>query len=180
MRRLMIALAAGAALLFGPGLAEAHGPSRQKVVQEVTLNATPEEVWAVIGRFDDLGWYPRATAVELAPGTEIKSGAQRIVTWDNGQKTTEELTKYNPDGRTYSYRTMADNIAALPVTNYSGIIAVKDAGGKARVEWTGAFYRGFPNNEPPPELNDEAAVANVTAAHQKGLEALVERFGKAN
>jgi len=26
------------------------------------------------------------------------------------------------------------------------------------VEWKGAFYRGYTLNDPPPELNDEAAV----------------------
>ncbi|KFI28735.1 MxaD family protein [Haematobacter massiliensis] len=180
MRKLVMVLTAGAALVFGAGLAEAHGPSRQKVVQEVTLNATPDEVWAVIGKFDDLSWYPRAKSVETVSGAEVKQDEQRTVTWDNGEQTTEELTKWNPERHTYSYRTVTDNIKALAVTNYSGIIAVKDEGGKAKVQWTGAFYRGFPNNDPPPELNDEAAIATVTAAHQMGLDALVEKFGAAN
>lgn len=175
MRRALAAAVAGAALILTSAVAVAHGPSRQKVVQEVTLNATPAEVWAVVGRFDDLSWYPRARSVQ-APA-EAAPGAQRVVTWANGQQTTEELTKWNPAGMTYSYRAVADNIEALPVTNYSGILAVKDKGGKASVQWTGAFYRGFPNNEPPPELNDEAAVKAVTAAHQEGLDALVQRFG---
>lgn len=176
MRHMVVAIAAAAAILFG-GVAEAHGPSRQKVTESVTLNASPDEVWAVIGRFDDLSWYPRAKSVTIPEGQETGPDAQRTVTWDNGQQTTEQLTKWSPDKHSYSYRTVTDNIDALPVTNYSGVITVKDEGGKAKVEWTGAFYRGFPNNDPPPELNDDAAVAAVTAAHKIGLDALTARFG---
>jgi len=35
----------------------------------------------------------------------------------------------------------------LPVNNYSSTITVKDVGGKTEVEWKGAFYRGFMNND---------------------------------
>lgn len=177
MKALRVALAALLALCLAAGMAAAHGPSRQKVTQSVVLNATPAEVWAVIGQFGDLSWYPRARSVQ-GPA-EVAKGAQRVVVWANGETTTEELTKFSPETRSYSYRSTADNIAALPVTNYSGILTVKEEGGKARVEWTGAFYRGHPNNDPPPELNDEAAVAAVTAAHATGLEALADRFGTA-
>jgi len=38
--------------------------------------------------------------------------------------------------------------------------------------------RGYPNNDPPPELNDEAALAAVTGVYQAGLDALVQRFGQ--
>ena len=66
------------------------------------------------------------------------------------------------------------------MTNYSSHLTVKQRdGGGSLIEWRGAFYRGYPNNDPPPELNDEAAVAAVSAVYQAGLDALVERFGAA-
>jgi hypothetical protein len=37
------------------------------------------------------------------------------------------------------------------------------------VEWRGAFYRAYPKNDPPPDQNDEAAVAAVTAVYKDGL-----------
>ena len=49
--------------------------------------------------------------------------------------------------------------------------AVSATGGSL-VEWGGAFYRGYPNNDPPPELNDEAAIAAVTGLYHDGLEGL--------
>ena len=40
------------------------------------------------------------------------------------------------------------------------------------MEWRGAFYRGYMNNDPPPELSDEAAVKAVIAYQKAGLEGL--------
>jgi hypothetical protein len=40
------------------------------------------------------------------------------------------------------------------------------------VEWRGAFYRAYPNNDPPPEKNDEAAVKAITGVYKSGLENL--------
>ena len=42
---------------------------------------------------------------------------------------------------------------------------------------TQRFYRGHPNNDPPPELNDEAAVKAVTGVYKAGLEALKAKVG---
>ena len=39
-------------------------------------------------------------------------------------------------------------------------------------EWKGAFYRGYMNNDPPPELSDEAAQKAVAAFQKEGLDAL--------
>ncbi len=47
---------------------------------------------------------------------------------------------------------------------------------KSIVEWKGAFYRGYPNNDPPPELSDEAAVKAVTGVYKAGLEALKKKL----
>ena len=178
MRRIVMALAAGATLALGVGTADAHGPSRKKVTSEVTLNATPDEVWAAVGKFDDLSWDPKVKSVTLE-SPEIKTGTKRVVTWSNDQQTTEQLTKWKPEEHLYGFRTLQDNIEALPVTNYTAILSVEDAGGKAKFTFDSGFYRGFPNNDPPPELNDDAAIAAVTEAQQEAIDSLVNRFGKA-
>ena len=90
----------------------------------------------------------------------------------------EVLYKYDATKMTYSYRITEVAVEVLPVTNYSSHLTVKPLdGGGSLVEWRGAFYRGYPNNDPPPELNDEAAIAAVTGVYQEGLDALVDRFG---
>lgn len=47
---------------------------------------------------------------------------------------------------------------------------------KSTVEWKGAFYRGYVNNDPPPELSDEAAVKAVTGVYKDGLAALKKKI----
>lgn len=168
-------LAVTAALLATT--AHAHGPSRQKTTQEVVLDATPDEVWAKIGNFADMGWYPGIASVEAPTGNEVDG--TRTVTLEDGDVLTEELTKYDATKRTMSFRMTKDDIEAIPVTNFSTVLTVKDEGGKALVEMRGGYYRGFPNNNPPPELNDEAATEAVNAHYRAGLDALAETFGKA-
>lgn len=172
------AFAVAVCLSLVGGAATAHGPSRQKTDQEVRLDATPEEVWAVVGDFADMSWYPGVAAIELTgdkPPTE--KGATRVRTMADGASVTEELTKYDPAKHAISVRVVEDNLAIVAATQYASHITVADDGGKAVLDWKGAFYRAFPLNDPPPEQNDEAAVAAVEAYHQVGLDALAERFG---
>ena len=56
MKAFVSALTAGAVLLSLP--ASAHGPTRKKVSETVTISAAPERVWAVIGNFQDMSWHP--------------------------------------------------------------------------------------------------------------------------
>ena len=44
------------------------------------------------------------------------------------------------------------------------------------MEWRGAFYRGYPNNDPPPELSDEAAIKAVSGLYRAGLDALKKKL----
>ena len=48
--------------------AAAHGPTRQKVTEKITINAPPAAVWARIRNFDALkDWHP---AVAESPATQ--------------------------------------------------------------------------------------------------------------
>lgn len=153
-------------LALGPSLALAHGPTRQKVVESVTINAPAAKVWGLIKDFDGLAkWHP---AVEASPADKANAvGSVRQLKIKGGGALTETLEGYNAEGMSYSYR--AKDGGALPVTNYTSTISVSDDGGKAKVTWRGAFYRGFPNNDPPPDQNDEAAVKAVTGVYKAGL-----------
>jgi carbon monoxide dehydrogenase subunit G len=161
------------ALLTLPALA--HGPTRQKVTERITIAAPPGVVWARIGNFDALkDWHPAVAESTADKGNE--EGSVRLVKLKNGGQLVESLENYNAGQMKYSYR--AKDGGALPVTNYTSTISVVAEGQGSVVEWRGAFYRGHPNNDPPPELNDEAAVKAVTAVYQSGLanlKSLVER-----
>ncbi|MET4152893.1 hypothetical protein ABIC08_006818 [Bradyrhizobium sp. RT9b] len=169
--------AAGAVALtaaFGP--AWAHGPTRQKVRESIEINAPPAKVWAAIGNFQDMSWLPPVTKTEGEKGNEIE--ATRRLTLTGGATVDEELYKFDAAAMTYSYRITKVDVKVLPVTNYSSTLTVTpSADGKgATLEWAGAFYRGFLNNDPPPELSDEAAVKAVKGLYQAGLEALKKKI----
>ena len=80
---------------------------------------------------------------------------------------------YDDAKHSFFYRIESVDVKVLPVTNYSSWFSIKpDDKGGSLVTWKGAFYRGYPNNEPPPELNDKAAVDAVTGVYKSGLDNL--------
>lgn len=173
------ALAAAIGLM--PIMAAAHGPSRQKITETVEIAASPDAVWAKVGNFNDMSWHPLVFSTDDPKGNEI--GATRVLTLKSadGPKITEELDKYDATKRSYKYRITNVDVAVLPVTNYAGTITVTDGeNGGSHVEWRGAFYRGYPNNNPPENLNDAAAIAAVSAMYRAGLDALKASLEKPN
>lgn len=165
-----VGLAAGMAALLVAGTAGAHGPTRQKVAETVEIAAPPEKVWAAVGNFQDMGWHPVIERTEGQGGNAVD--ATRKLTLKGGGTIDEVLAKFEPEKMSYMYRITAVDVKVLPVTNYSSNITVRPKDGKSLVEWRGAFYRGYPNNDPPPELNDEAAVKAVSGVYRAGLDAL--------
>jgi carbon monoxide dehydrogenase subunit G len=153
----------------------AHGPTRQKITEAVEIDAPPAKVWAAIADFHDMSWLPGVTRT-TGEGGNVPDTATRQLTLASGATIDESLYKYDADQMTYSYRIDKVDVKVLPVNNYSSTITVLPAeGGKSKVEWRGAFYRGYPNNDPPPELNDEAAIAAVKKVYQAGLESLKKK-----
>lgn len=167
---------ATAACLLLPNLAIAHGPTRQKVTLTAEIPASPEEVWAVVGNFQDMSWHPAVHSTSGAGGNEIDATRILTLSQEAGPTIDEVLYKYSTEKMSYSYRITEVAVETLPVTNYSSHLTVKPTETGALVEWRGAFYRGYPNNDPPEHLSDEAAIAAVTAVYTAGLDALKARF----
>ncbi|WP_152428485.1 SRPBCC family protein [Methyloferula stellata] len=172
MRGLKVLIGGAAALaLLVPLAVEAHGPSRQKVSETVEINVPAAKVWARIGNFQDIGWLPGVEKTEGTGGNADK--ATRKITLKGGATVDEELYAYSAEKMSYSYRITQVDVKVLPVNNYSSTITVTPEGdGKSTVEWRGAFYRGFMNNDPPPELSDEAASKAVSGLYRSGLDSL--------
>ena len=163
-----------AALALVPTVALAHGPSRQKVTETVEINAPADKVWATIGNFQDMSWHPAVAKLEGSGGND--ANATRILTLGSGGTIDEKLLSNDPAKMTYKYEITKVDPKVLPVNNYSSGISVKGDGAKSTVEWKGAFYRGFMNNDPPPELSDEAAVKAVKGVYRAGLDALKKKL----
>ena len=153
----------------------ADGPSRQKIIETIQIDAPPAKVWATIANFHDMSWLP-GVAKTTGEGGNEPDAAKRRLTLDGGATIDESLYKYDAAEMSYSYRIDNVDVKVLPVNNYSSTIAVVPAeGGKSTVEWRGAFYRGYPNNDPPSELNEEAARKAVGKVYRAGLENLKKK-----
>ena len=74
--------------------ANAHGPTRQKVIETVEIMPA-DKVWAVIANFHDLSWHPAIEKTEGEGGND--PGAKRTVTITGGGKIFEELLKYDAE-----------------------------------------------------------------------------------
>jgi carbon monoxide dehydrogenase subunit G len=154
------------ALLAGATISQAHGPTRQKASEKITIEAPADAVWARLKNFDALkDWHPAVASSPADKGNAV--GSVRTVTLKDGGTLLETLEGYDDAQKKYSYR--AKDGGALPVTNYTSTVQVVADGAKSVVEWRGAFYRGYPNNDPPPAQNDEAALKAVTGVYRSGL-----------
>lgn len=171
IRTLALSLALAAAV---PLAATAHGPSRQKVTKTIEIAAPADKVWKVIGNFQDMGWHPAIEKTEGSGGNE--AGAKRKLTLKGGATIEEALTRYDAAGHVLGYEITNVDVKVLPVANYSSTLSVSEDGGKSTVTWKGAFYRGYMNNDPPPELSDEAAVKAVTGIYESGLDAMKKKI----
>lgn len=174
--RRFLARSVGVALAAGwlTTAADAHGPTRQKASEAVDIAAPPAKVWAAIGRFHDLAWFPLVDHVAGGGGDTV--GATRQVFLKAGGELDEELTKFDAAAMQYTTFLPHNDPKVLPVTNFSTDIRVEPVdGGTSHVVWRAAFYRGYPNADPPPELNDAAAVTAVKAFLRSGLDALKQK-----
>ncbi|APH58495.1 Hypothetical protein GbCGDNIH7_0203 [Granulibacter bethesdensis] len=162
---------------FAASQASAHGPTRQKVEESVTLNATPDKVWAVIGNFHDMSWNPAVASATGDGGNKVTS-LRTLTLKASGKPITESLDKYDATEHLYKTFLTKPNPDALPANDLSTELSVSPAaGGKSTVEWNAAFYRGYMNNDPPPNLNDEASKKAVADYMKAGLAALKAKFG---
>nr|WP_269809231.1 SRPBCC family protein [Enterovibrio nigricans] len=104
----------------------------------------------------------------MISGEPDQKGAERVVHVGD-QSVTEEIKKYDAAGMMLKYKITKDNTALLPVTNYQSTLKVTPDGDKSVVTWKAGFYRGDPNNDPPENLNDKAAIEAISGLYQLGL-----------
>lgn len=147
----------------------AHGPSRQRVEERITVDVPAAKAWALIGDFNGLHrWVPAVAESVATNGND--PGSERTLTIKGGEQLKESLEAYDPATMTLRYRMKTPNVKVLPVNNYSATIFVTEEGpSRSTVHWKGAFYRGYMNNDPPAELNDDAAIKAVSGLYQASL-----------
>ena len=167
-------LAAAVALALGLAAAQAHGPTRQKMVETVEIDKPVDKVWAIVKDFDGLAkWHPAAASSKADKGNEVGSVRTVVLKAPGNPEIVEKLLSYDGDGHSYHYEIEKVDVKVLPVQNYTSWLKVEDNGhGGSTVEWKGAFYRADQRNDPVPELNDDAANAAVKGVYRGGLDNL--------
>lgn len=165
-------------LLF-PLTSIAHGPTPQKGLESITINAPVDAVWEVIKQFDAIAsWHPDVKA-SSGDGKNASDGI-RTITLQNGEQLVESLDYYSDKDHEYNYRLKTENVTAFPVSSYTTNLQV-EAGDEAKtsvVTFKSRFYRGDTGNAPPENLNDAAAVKAMEAFFKNGLAGLKQKLEK--
>ena len=150
-----------------------HGPTRQKLKESITINAKPEDVWNVIKDFGKIDiWHPSISKVE-------SDGKTRTIYYSprNNTAIKQKLENYSAEKMMYKTSITEVDIKFFPVNTYTANISVKgNEDGTSTVLWKAAFYRAYVNNDPPPELNEAAAIKAVKEFFQSGLNNLKKKL----
>ncbi len=167
-------------LFFFSAAVNAHGPVRQKAEEEITINAPAEKVWSIIKNYGDMSWHPGIFNTTVQG--DNNKGAIRVLTLKDGGTITEELKKYDDKKMSYAYKItemstaktinhagVDEKVPVLPVDNYAASIEVEAKGDTSVVSWKAGYYRAYMNNNPPEEMNEEAANSAVTSVLKAGL-----------
>lgn len=172
-KRLFIAGAVMAGILMLGSAAYACGPTPQKVIETVTIQAAPEKVWAILNRFNAIAqWHPDVEgSVQVQKFGEDADVPHRLLTMKNGQRL-EEKRRQLPSGEMKLDYQMTDG--DFPVSNYRGIIQVKPgaAPNASIVTWLGRFNNQANMLDAPAGRDNATAIAAVTAFYVHGLAGL--------
>ena len=159
-------------ILLFPGLIFAHGPTRQKVSESVTIKADLKEAWALISDLRSIGeWHSKYKSIEK------KGEDPQPISMFSGESGIVQILTIDSEKKLFKYRLKKPG--DLPVNNYSARFRLEEVdSGKVKITYKGAFYRKFLNNDPPPEENDEAAIAAVTKMYKDTLKKFEKTIGK--
>lgn len=137
------------------------------VSKNVTVNASPETTWKMVGDFNHLDvWHPVVVASQLTQGDSQAVGAMRLLTLGNGATITEKLVANDNAHKSYTY---AITESPLPVSDYVSTISIS-AGekGKTIVTWSSSFDANG--------ATDEEAINTIAGIYDAGLNNLDKHF----
>jgi mxaD protein len=183
-------------MFFAITSAQAHGPTRQIAVFKATIDATADQVWAIINNFDDLSWHPQVVSIDEAHDAN-KKGATRTLTLKTGGQVTQVLKKHDAKTMFIKFKTPLDDMTILgtvefagqdhpvrtiPAFNYLDQIKVERSGdNQAILAWKASYFRSYTNNLIPgelPELNEDAAKSAIQHYVSAGLLSILKKYNK--
>lgn len=156
----------------------ACGPSPQKVVKQITVQASPAVVWAVVGNVGAMqDWHPAIESstvkkeLKKTQGAEANETVYRTLLLVDGGRLMERL-------RPLQANTMKVGVVieqgSLAVSNYSDALTVKPGleTDTAIVTWTGRFNNKANLLVAPKGQDNEAALLAVNQFYEVGLNGL--------
>lgn len=160
-----------------PALSFAHGPTPLKFDLTTEVNASPDEVWAMVMK-------PCAIKDWNASITECSStgeglGAVRDFTLDNGEVLKEEVTKVQEDRKRILTTLKVEEgrvVKGMPIRSMGSFLSVSESGTGSKVQIRGTAYSSFEGKSPPEDRTDAFCKAAVEALHQKTLDGLKASF----
>lgn len=156
----------------------ACGPSPQKVVEQVTVAAAPDAVWAMVSDVANMQrWHPSVLATKVnkiidADGNET---VYRTLTLADGGQLEERIRPMLPNTKKVG---VVIEKGSWAVSSYSDALTVKPglSAGTSIVTWTGRFNNKANLLVAPKGQDNEAAIADVTQFFVTGLSGLKQLF----
>jgi carbon monoxide dehydrogenase subunit G len=126
------------------------------IVNEVTVDASPDAAWGVVGDLAGVdAWIPGVVKAEVADG-------RRICTLANGDEIHEAITSYSAENRSYSYEQTRH---PMPLDSSTGTFTVYPHGDGARIVWHADV-----------EVADPALEEMLSGGYAAAMEALAARI----
>lgn len=99
-----------------------------------TIDATPQAVWAVLGRYMHVDEFaPFIATVDALTEGEDGLGSKRRNNFENGTSVVEEVTAWKPGE---SFTVELSDMAAMPLRKASSEMRISSTGGRSKVTWT--------------------------------------------
>ena len=164
-------------ILLIPVLAYSHGPTPLKFDLEAEVNASPDEVWAMVNKLCLVKDWNESVTECSSTGEGL--GAKRELTLDNGEVLNEEVTKVQADRKKMLTTLKVEKgrvIKGMPIMSMGSFISVSESGSGSKVKIRGTAYSSFEGKSPPPDRTDSACKAAVEAFHSKTLDGMKAYF----
>lgn len=161
LRKCVLGIVAAVAMLSFNQSANAQALS---VNETITLNASPADVWAVVGGFGSLHkWHPWFVATTLSNEDD---GLHRMIATGDGTWFYEKLEGYSRSDMTLSYSIVDTEV---PIKNYLSTVKVTSSGGGSTIAWSSTFdANGMP---------DDDLVKLIIDAYQAGFQSVSDMVG---
>ena len=102
--------------------------------KNIDIEATPESIWAVIGRFMHIDEFaPLVTSVDALTDGEDRVGSKRRCNFKDGSSVVEEVTEWDVCRK---YRVRLSEIASMPIHEMYAEISLDSLSDKVRVTWS--------------------------------------------